>query len=191
LTFSVHRAFRLGWVLSLPALLVSCAQTPPTPPQYARCKARMDEFAAQIQKGYVALGYRFSTRITLDAQMLDHRGVAQPATVMGDALAGGFIRMRPSSVCQSDMAARVVLAHEMAHVALRHNGARQGVVLKIGDTRQPVQELEADQLAARVLEKIDARAADYMYCRLNLCPQALVGTAVKMDEAPLVPAVVK
>lgn len=112
----------------------------------------MQRFAQELAPGFAALGHQPRIRLQLDDKLPDAYGLHAMSDVMGDALPGGRIRLRASSLCGNDVLARAVLAHEMAHVALQHQGTpNTGLVLAWEGP--PKQEQEADRLALAALRK--------------------------------------
>lgn len=162
---------RLGAVAPLLALwLAGCTTTQPYPREHAACYERMQQQAAQLLPAFEALGHRPEIQLHLDEEMRDGRGFRQSPDIMGDALPGGRVRLRPSRVCDNVAIGRAVVAHEMAHVALQHRGAPgSGIVLQW--ERPPQQEMEADELALAVLLKAGGSplAVRFIECRLRGC----------------------
>lgn len=159
----------------LPILLLlaaGCAVAPPQSPAVGACLQRMNAHAAELLPGFVALGYRPEVRLQLDDDMRAG-GFRQPGGVLGDATPGGRIRLRTSAVCGDAVAARAVLAHEMAHVALKHQGMPgSGVTLEW--EKPPQQEVEADRLALDVLRRLggDPAAERFLECHMTSCASA-------------------
>lgn len=149
-------------------LLSACAMPPPRP-QEAACLARMEGHAASLMPAFAAMGHRPEVHLRLDEELVDGNGFAKSASILGDALPGGGIRLRPSRLCADDVLGRAVVAHEMAHVALQHRGAAGSGVTLLWD--RPQQEIEADELAYAVLSRTagDDRAAVLVSCWLGRC----------------------
>ena len=155
--------------LLLVLLLNACAMPPPRP-ELAACLARMEGHAASLRPAFAALGYRPEVQLRLDEDLVDGRGFRKSESTLGDASPGGSIRLRPSRLCADDVLARAVVAHEMAHVALRHRVvAGSGIVLLWDDPLRT--EVEANQLAYAALERAggDDRAAVTVGCWLGKC----------------------
>lgn len=157
------------WVLGACGVLSGCASTPLTPDQVA-CLERMEQHVVALRPAFAALGYTPPVYLRLDEDMADTRGFRKSNNVLGDAVASGNIRLRPSRVCVNEALARGVVAHEMSHVALGHRGVI-GTGVTIAWEKPAEQEIEADELAYRVLFKSgsDPRAAGFLYCRLGAC----------------------
>ncbi len=132
--------------------------------------ARMQAHVSSLMPAFQALDYRFDVNLSLDENMYDPRGFRSSGNVLGDATAGGRIRLRPSALCRNDALARAVVAHEMSHVALRHVGMQGSGVVLSWEGPPPV-EMEADRLAYKVLQKAggDRRAIIYVRCWLDGC----------------------
>ena len=151
--------------------LAGCAAAPSSPLQ-AACLARMNVHAAELLPGFEALGYRPQVHLQLDDEMRNGRGFRQSGQVLGDASPGGRVRLRASRLCGDAAAARAVIAHEMAHVALQHRGAPgTGVVL---EWERPAQEVEADRLAIDVLRHTGGHPAaeQFLACHFDDCGPA-------------------
>ena len=162
-----------GLVLAcLCALLAACASVPEDP---NGCLPRMKKFAQALEPGFAALGYTFSYSIALEENLYSNWGFPSPPQVMGDAVSSGRIRLRPSRVCGDDRLGFAVVAHEMAHVALRHyNSETTGITLEWAPAKE---ELEADDLGLRALRKIGAspRVWKLLECRLGQCGEGRLG----------------
>lgn len=157
--------------------LAGCALAPPSPLLTA-CQQRMDRHAAQLLPGFHALGYRPEVQLRLDDEMRDGRGFRQSGEVLGDASPGGRVRLRASRLCGDDAAARAVIAHEIAHVALQHRGSPgTGVVI---EWEVSPQEVEADRLALEVLRRTGGHAAAerFIECHRNDC-DGMAGPALR------------
>jgi hypothetical protein len=164
------RKLRAGAAFWLAAALSACAPIQPFPPGHAACYQRMEGHVAELMPGFAALGYQPSIRLFIDEKLPDVYGLHAMSDVLGDALPSGRIRVRASSVCANDRLAQAVVAHEMAHVALKHRGApTTGVVLTWEGL--PPQEREADTLALAVLRRINGypQAQRFLECHLNGC----------------------
>lgn len=163
---------RAALLLSL--LLGACAIVPPSP-EHVACLARMEAHAAHLRPGFAALGYQPEFRLRLDEDLADVRGFAKGIAVLGDASPGGEIRLRPSRVCGDEVLARAVVAHEMAHVALRHR-AVPGIGIIVLWEKPPL-ETEADELAHAALLSAggDPRPAQTVACWLGRCDKSLPG----------------
>lgn len=151
--------------------LAGCATAPSSPLQ-AACLARMNVHAAELLPGFEALGYRPQVNLQLDDEMRNGRGFRQSGQVLGDASPGGRVRLRASRLCGDAAAARAVIAHEMAHVALQHRGSPgTGVVL---EWERPAQEVEADRLAIDVLRHTGGHPAaeQFLACHFDDCGPA-------------------
>lgn len=157
---------RVAILLSL--LLGACAAVPPSP-EYIACLARMEVHAVHLRPGFAALGYQPEFRLRLDEDLADGRGFPKGQAILGDASPGGEIRLRPSRVCRDEVLARAVVAHEMAHVALRHRGVPGTGVIVLWE-KQPL-ETEADELAHAALLRAggDPRPAQLVACWLGRC----------------------
>jgi hypothetical protein len=130
----------------------------------------MQRHAAQLAPGFAALGYPLTIHLQLDDAMLDGAGFREMSDVMGDAIPSGRVRLRPSWVCGDDAAARAVVAHEMAHVALQHKGVpATGLVLAWEGP--PRQENEANELGLAVLRRTGGypQSERFLECRLRDC----------------------
>ena len=159
--------FPLCLLLLLPT---ACAVAPAQSPQQAACLQRMNTHVVELLPGFAALGYRPAVHLQLDDEMRNGRGFRQRDGVLGDALPGGRIRLRAESVCGSEFVARAVVAHEMAHVALKHIGMPgNGITLEW--EKPPQQEVEADRLALDVLRRTGGhpRAERFIECHLTGC----------------------
>ena len=157
-------------LLSILVLLpTGCAVAPAQSPAHAACLQRMNARAAELLPGFVALGYRPEVRLQLDDDMRAG-GFRQPGEVLGDATPGGRIRLRTSAVCGDAVAARAVLAHEMAHVALKHQGT-PGTGVTLEWEKPPQQEIEADRLALDVLRRLGGHPAAerFIECHMTSC----------------------
>jgi len=163
--------FRWAFFAALSVLSVAsgCSSVPLSPEQ-AACLTRMERHVEALRPAFANLGFTPAVYLRLDEDMLDARGFRKATTVLGDAVASGNIRLRPSRVCPDEAVARGVVAHEMSHVALRHIGVISTGVTLMWE-RQPQQEIEADELALRVLKATasDPRASQFLYCRLGAC----------------------
>lgn len=150
-------------------LLGACAMPPPRP-ELAACLARMEGHAASLRPAFAALGYRPEVHLRLDEEMADGNGFRKAASVLGDALPGGSIRLRPSRVCADEVLGRAVVAHEVAHVALQHRGVAGSGITLLWENPAP-QEVEADQLAYAALTQAggNADAALLVRCWLGQC----------------------
>lgn len=160
--------FRLS-LIALLALPAGCAVAPAPSSAHAACLQRMNAHAAALLPGFVALGYRPEVRLQLDDDMRAG-GFRLPGDVLGDATPGGRIRLRTAAVCGDAVTARAVVAHEMAHVALKHLGApASGVTLEWEPPAQ--QEVEADRLALEVLRRIGGQPAaeSFIECHMTSC----------------------
>lgn len=159
-------------LFALLVLPVGCAVVPPQSPAHAACLQRMNAGAEKLLPGFAALGYRPQVRLQLDDDMRAG-GFRQPGAVLGDATPGGRIRLRTAAVCGDPVAARAVLAHEMAHVALGHLGA-PGTGITLEWEKPPQQEIEADRLALEVLRRIggDPAAERFLECHMTSCAGA-------------------
>ena len=158
--------FRPELLLSL--FLGACALTPPTPEQIA-CLGRMEAHAAHLRPGFAALGYQPEFRLRLDEDLADGRGFPKGGDILGDASPGGDIRLRPSRVCGDEVLARAVVAHEMAHVALRHRAMPGTGIIVLWE--KPPLETAADELAHAALLRAggDPRPAQMVACWLGRC----------------------
>ena len=154
------------WILLL-AGLAGCGSTPVDPAK-SLCLQRFDVMTQRLLPAFAAEGYQPAVHLQLDDTLTNGRGFAAPDGVMGDSLPSGRIRLR-SRLCQDQALASIVLAHEMAHVALRHYGAPSSGVTLAWET--PRAELEADQLAQKVLRRTGAPRSllDFLDCRLGQC----------------------
>jgi len=150
-------------------LLAGCAAAPPQSPAQQACLERMNAHAKELLPGFAVLGHRPEVRIQLDGEMRAG-GFRQPGEVLGDATPGGRIRLRTTAVCGDRAAARAVLAHEMAHVALRHHGT-PGTGVTLEWEKPPQQEIEADRLALEVLRATggDPAAERFLECHMTNC----------------------
>jgi hypothetical protein len=148
--------------------LGACAAVPPSPEQLA-CLGRMEAHAAHLRPGFAALAYQPAFRLRLDEDLSDGRGFSKGGSILGDASPGGEIRLRPSRVCGDEMLARAVVAHEMAHVALRHRAVSGTGIIVLWEKR-PL-ETEADELAHAALLQAggDPRPAQLVACWLGRC----------------------
>ncbi|GEM_PF-4040811 len=154
-------------------LAAACAEVKPYPEQYATCYERLQRDAAQLLPGFEAYGYRPGVRFQMDENLRGGNGFRKANEVMGDALASGHIRVRPSRVCGNPAVGRAVVAHEMAHVALRHKGVPEtGLVLEWEG--MPQQEQEADALALKVLRSTGGplQAEHFIECRRLVCDES-------------------
>lgn len=144
-------------------LLLGACATPPLSPQASACLERLRAQGEGLLPHFAALGYEVRMHVLLDEELADSRGFRAPANVLGDATAGGRIRLRPSVLCPNPSLARAVIAHEMSHVALRHMGS-VGTGVTLAWEGPPPQEREADELAYRVLERAggDRLSLDYV-----------------------------
>ncbi|MCF8178923.1 MAG: hypothetical protein K9J74_10480 [Sulfuritalea sp.] len=133
----------------------------------------MKSHAASLEHAFAVLGFRSEVHPHLDEELADGRGFAKSVSTLGDASAGGNIRLRPSWICVAPVLARAVVAHEMAHVALQHRGvSSEGVVVAWAEPTR--QETEANELAYAVLVRsgVDTRAARLVACWLEKCDDA-------------------
>lgn len=130
----------------------------------------MEQHVAALRPTFTALGFTFPVYVRLDEEMADARGFRKSSNVLGDAVTSGTIRLRPSRVCADEALARGVVAHEMAHVALGHLGVIN-TGLTLAWEKPPQQEIEADELAMRVLlcSGSDPQAVEFLNCRLGAC----------------------
>ena len=176
--YRIDRLLRLSrwdWA-ALGLLAAACAAPRPYPDGYAACYERMQRHAAELLPAFHALGYRPEVRLQLDEEMRNGRGFRQPDDLLGDSVPWGRIRLRPARLCDDDAAARAVLAHEIAHVALRHQGVPDtGLVLAW--ERPPQQEAEADALALAAIRRAGGHpsSARYLECRLQDCGSSFSG----------------
>lgn len=156
-------------ILILFVLLGACAM-PPHRPELAACFARMEAHAASLRPGFAALGYQPEVYLRLDEHLADSRGFRSSKATLGDASPGGSIRLRPSRLCVDDVLARAVVAHEMAHIALRHQGVAGNGITLLWD-KPPQQEADANQLAFTVLKRTGGGdpAAMLVGCWLGNC----------------------
>lgn len=168
------------------AFLAGCVSTQPYPQEYAACYQGVQRHAAELMPVFNAMGYRMEIDLRLDDQMLSNRGFRQPEDILGDAIPSGRIRLRASRVCVNTSLARAVLAHEMAHVALQHMGVT-GTGVTLEWEKPPKQEIEADELALKVLRQAGGYPASvaYVTCRLGPCQgQSAGGSAYRVPVAP-------
>jgi hypothetical protein len=149
-------------------LLGACAAAPPSP-EHIACLARMEAHAAHLLPGFTALAYQPEYRLRLDEDLADGRGFPKGENILGDASPGGEIRLRPSRVCGDEVLARAVVAHEMAHVALRHRAVPGNGIIVLWE--KPPLETAADELAHAALLRAggDPRPAQLVACWLGRC----------------------
>ncbi|GAB2180101.1 hypothetical protein DLREEDagrD3_03240 [Denitratisoma sp. agr-D3] len=128
----------------------------------------MEGIAQSLLPSFASLGYRPTAYIVMDDTLANGRGFPAAPEVFGDSLPGGRIRLR-SSLCANDAFATIVVAHEMAHLALNHHGTPGTGVSLAWET--PQNELAADDLARKVLQAQGAPKPwiDYLACRLGQC----------------------
>jgi hypothetical protein len=162
----------------LPLFLGACAVAPPSPEQIA-CIARMEAHAAHLRPGFAMLGYQPEFRLRLDEDLADGRGFPKGDSILGDASPGGEIRLRPSGVCGDEVLARAVVAHEMAHVALRHRAIPGNGIIVLWE--KPPLETAADELAHAALLRAggDPRPAQLVACWLGRCGKGLPGRGAR------------
>jgi len=157
----------LTWFVLLLPLLAGCVTTSPDPAR-AACQSRMEKLSEQLLPGFAAAGYRPTVVVLLDDKLFNGRGFPSAPEVLGDSMVGGRVRLRPQ-LCDEEAMAVIVMAHEMAHIALNHHGTLATGVNLAWET--PRHEAEADALALTVLKKLHAPKAmlDYLTCRLGQC----------------------
>lgn len=159
-----------AFALLATVFVAACVSNQPYPQEYAACYQGVQRHMAELMPVFNAMGYRMEIDLRLDDQMLSSRGFRQPEDILGDAIPSGRIRLRPSRVCVNPSLARAVLAHEMSHVALQHLGVT-GTGVTLEWEKPPKQEIEADELALKVLRRAGGYpgAVAYVTCRLGPC----------------------